>query len=577
MLAIEFQGHTMSRKQYLENAIDESYGIIQEYEDIIRVGNRPEEKARARAKIQEQWELIGGYLTEYCALVDGGLPPAIREIARAAKSRDWLPTPALPPDIGDSPSGLKRVFRRIASSRRLLISTIILLIGLCLTFAVIGRVASQYLPDLPDRVAKALSSIAGPFGPTLTLTPMPGPTSTLALTPTPTSTPMAFPTAIEGHPIVIVADFDDRSEGKHKGKDPAQYVYEELQKLANKLEIDVKRLYEPVDDNSADTVCTAYNATLVLWGWYDELSITTRIERNKSLSKRVSTEERRHLSMSDREEIEFRILFDVPSHATYLALFTFGITEYELARYDPALEYFGSALAAIPEGDGFSTVPTEAYFYRGNIYYLKQMYDMALQDYTEAIKLDPELYVAYNNRGVLYYRQKEFRLALADYSKAIELAPTYAIAYFHRGILYGNEGQYNAALADYTRAIELDPESARTYYNRAIINEQIERSDAALSDYTSAIELDPQYFEAYYNRAAVHYQQKEYASALADASRAVELRPDNAEACYVRGLTHKELGQIESAIADLERCLELADDPQLRQLAEQQLRELHQR
>ncbi len=28
--------------------------------------------------------------------------------------------------------------------------------------------------------------------------------------------------------LIIVADFDDRSEGKHQGIDPAQYIYEKL-------------------------------------------------------------------------------------------------------------------------------------------------------------------------------------------------------------------------------------------------------------------------------------------------------------------------------------------------------------
>ena len=57
----------MARKEDLEQSIRESYGFIAEYEAIIRTSDRPEEKARARRVIDEQWSLVEGYLAE----VDG--------------------------------------------------------------------------------------------------------------------------------------------------------------------------------------------------------------------------------------------------------------------------------------------------------------------------------------------------------------------------------------------------------------------------------------------------------------------------------------------------------------------------
>ena len=71
----------MSRKEDLEQSIRESYRIIRDYEAVIRTSDRPEEKARARRMIDEQWALVEGYMAEYSPLVGGALPEEIAQIA----------------------------------------------------------------------------------------------------------------------------------------------------------------------------------------------------------------------------------------------------------------------------------------------------------------------------------------------------------------------------------------------------------------------------------------------------------------------------------------------------------------
>ena len=63
-------------------------------------------------------------------------------------------------------------------------------------------------------------------------------------------------------------------------------------------------------------------------------------------------------------------------------------------------------------------------------------YDAAISDYTEAIRLRPNLSQAYQNRGLVYSRKKEHEQAIADYTKAILIDPKYAKAYFNRGLAF---------------------------------------------------------------------------------------------------------------------------------------------
>ncbi len=70
----------MSNKTDLERSIRESYSLIREYEDIIRLSDRPKEKLRAKGELEEQWRLIEGYLDEYLVLAGEEIPEDIRQI-----------------------------------------------------------------------------------------------------------------------------------------------------------------------------------------------------------------------------------------------------------------------------------------------------------------------------------------------------------------------------------------------------------------------------------------------------------------------------------------------------------------
>lgn len=77
----------MSRKDDLEQAIRDSYKLVHEYEDILRLSPDPKEQARARRVIEEQKGLVGGYLTEYvplCQRLNLQMPQDVVEIAIAS-------------------------------------------------------------------------------------------------------------------------------------------------------------------------------------------------------------------------------------------------------------------------------------------------------------------------------------------------------------------------------------------------------------------------------------------------------------------------------------------------------------
>ena len=70
--------------------------------------------------------------------------------------------------------------------------------------------------------------------------------------------------------------------------------------------------------------------------------------------------------------------------------------------------------------------PTDAagFLERGNRYGRNGVYHRAIQDFTTAIEMEPDLVEAWYNRGCSWYEVGELEKAIADLTRAIEFAPT---------------------------------------------------------------------------------------------------------------------------------------------------------
>ena len=131
----------------------------------------------------------------------------------------------------------------------------------------------------------------------------------------------------------------------------------------------------------------------------------------------------------------------------------------------------------------------------GRVAFLAGNYDAAIQMTTKAIESgeldDRSLAQAYNVRGVALRRKKLFEQAIADYGEAIRLRPNYAFAYHNRGIAYQAMGKHSLAIVDHSQAIAFDPEYSNAYAGRCLAFEKMKRREEAIADCTKALELDP--------------------------------------------------------------------------------------
>jgi Tfp pilus assembly protein PilF len=150
-------------------------------------------------------------------------------------------------------------------------------------------------------------------------------------------------------------------------------------------------------------------------------------------------------------------------------------------------------------------------------------------------------------RANAYLQTGELQKAIDDCTQAIRMNPNYAEAHCRRGHAYLKAGDLNKAMADLVETIRLKPDFAEAFYLRACTYLQIGKADAgygelhsAIADCTAAIRLNPAYVEAYCRRGDVYLQIGEVYKARADYGQAMRLNPTFAEPYYRRGLEYQE-------------------------------------
>lgn len=223
----------------------------------------------------------------------------------------------------------------------------------------------------------------------------------------------------------------------------------------------------------------------------------------------------------------------------------------EAGDRDLAIDYFTSCISG---GDLSAENLAVSHNDRGLAYYDKGDHDRAIQDYTEAIRLNPVLSVAHSNRGNTYSDKGDYDEAIRNYDEAIRINPDYDLAYNNRGWAYHQRGDYDQAIRDYNEAIRINPEDANAYNNRGLAYAEKSDFDRAIEDYDEAIQLNPNFADAYNNRCWDNAQMRRAVDALPDCDKALNLLPDEPAFLESRALVYWLLEDHNKARRDLERA-----------------------
>jgi tetratricopeptide (TPR) repeat protein len=160
--------------------------------------------------------------------------------------------------------------------------------------------------------------------------------------------------------------------------------------------------------------------------------------------------------------------------------------------------------------------PNSAYghFAKGWIFNYHHLYDEAIEEYREAIRMRLDFAEAHNGLANVYYNQDKPDQALAEYQAAIFLNPAYIDAHLNIAILYFETNRLDQAIASYLAVIRINPKHAIARNNLGNIYYRQGALAKAIRAYKTALEINPNLAETYFNLALALEDSDQPAEAL---------------------------------------------------------------
>lgn len=138
-----------------------------------------------------------------------------------------------------------------------------------------------------------------------------------------------------------------------------------------------------------------------------------------------------------------------PDNAEFL--FRRGILNNKKGQFDKASEDFTLALSM----SSSNSLKVQIYLNLGATQLKLESFDLALDNYKQALELSPRNPSIYNYKGYANYKLNFYADAINDYNNAIDLEPNNAASYYNRGMAYIKSSEKSKACLDFHKSCSL--------------------------------------------------------------------------------------------------------------------------
>ena len=132
---------------------------------------------------------------------------------------------------------------------------------------------------------------------------------------------------------------------------------------------------------------------------------------------------------------------------------------------DSTLRNLNAKIAENPDDGG-------ALYRRGQLYASKGIYNLAIKDFDDTIRLNPKDVEAYNNRCWTRSVIGDLQPALRDCNEALRLRPNFVDALDSRGLVNLKSGLNKNAIADFDAALKINPQLTSSLYGRGLARQR---------------------------------------------------------------------------------------------------------
>ena len=157
-------------------------------------------------------------------------------------------------------------------------------------------------------------------------------------------------------------------------------------------------------------------------------------------------------------------------------------------------------------------------------------YELAIEDFQTALKIDPKHTIALQNLGSAYRQKKDWPNAKAILERALALNPDDADANYSLGMVYAQQNDPERAYEYLEKAIAARPAYPEALNNLGILYLRTKRPNEAIQSFEESIRVAPAYDQAYLNLARVYAIEGDREKAKAILRELLKHYPDHPQA-----------------------------------------------
>lgn len=408
--------------------------------------------------------------------------------------------------------------------------------------------------------------------------------------------------------LILIADFmNDSQNNNYDISGSIELALGEVQELEENAlctKIRIERVSKSFYRNQVEdvkTLANRYNATIIIWGYYDDAGVFPYFTIVKDEAKNILSDSPSPFPIPQVDSPEpnlsnfanplenpgLYIHQDLPLYIKYLTQFTLGELFFTMGDFCAGNAFFE---AAIENSEGIHDIEKikeslEASFANSglnhwiNCVITRSEYSCvdAIEMYTKALEMnsDPRYYFYI---GDVKFSNEEYQTAVEYFSKFINMIDEnqnekdliltngdnrYIIykqcslsdAYFKRGKSYYFLNKLEEAIYDLDQSIILNTENGDAYFIRGFLFQGQGEFEKAIKDFEKAVSLAPDEYGD--NIGNFYYRLGELDFALEYYTRAIELEPGSYVNYHNRGLVYFYSYQFEKAIVDFTFATEL--------------------
>lgn len=218
-----------------------------------------------------------------------------------------------------------------------------------------------------------------------------------------------------------------------------------------------------------------------------------------------------------------------------------------MERYHSGQSLIGNdrTLTAGPEQQNLTKDQSDAResFMRGLAYANQGRQELALEQYSRAAMLDPNLMQARYQRGLLLLEKNLPAPALEEFKAVMQISPDYAPGYASAGRVYFLNGLYPEAEKLFDKALQIDPELLDAYDHLGAIHNYNKQYEKALGTFQKALLINPNASYLYNNLGLAYSMLGRDADAVEAFRKAVMQGAPSSKAYNNMGLALCRLGK----------------------------------